>query len=253
MSRAGEEAAATAGADHEDSGRGEVSWLRANVALAFAAMLCAASGADAWHMPEAALRYKVGLTKKPTHATAGYYVHLPDGGILRGVTPAPVVTTEDGKPLASGVLWMNAESGFSLVFADPGAGSKSVFVYIRTDQQQQFWKITAGSRRARSCAWRRGRTRSPRRRHSRSSGVSIRSFARRTKPASARAAEHRRRRHPQAAARCVLHALAPRSVRHRQILRCADRPQRCVRGLPGRREARDEGEIESVGRHGREH
>lgn len=118
--------------------------LGANVALAFAAMLCAARAADAWHVPEAALRYKVGLTKKPTHTSAGYYVHLPDGGILRGVTPAPVVMTEDGKPLTSGVLWMNAESGFSLVFADPGAGAKSVFVYIRTDQQPQFWKPASG-------------------------------------------------------------------------------------------------------------
>lgn len=136
----GEEAAATASADHEDSGRVEVSWLHANVVLAFAAMLVAAGAADTWHVPEAALRYKVALTKKPTHAPAGYYVHLPDGGILRGVTPSPVVMTEEGKMLTSGVLWMNAESGFSLVFADPGASSKSVFIYIRTDQQPQFWK-----------------------------------------------------------------------------------------------------------------
>lgn len=117
--------------------------LAAMAALA-ALIFPAARAADTWHIPEAALRYKVALSKRPTHASAGFYVHLPDGGILRGVTPAPTVVTEDGKALTSGVLWLNAESGFSLVFADPGASTKSVYVYIRTDQQPQFWKPTSG-------------------------------------------------------------------------------------------------------------
>ena len=54
-----------------------------------------------WHVPDAALRYKVSLTTKPSHTSAGYYVHLPDGGILRGAAPSPTVVTEDGKVIPS--------------------------------------------------------------------------------------------------------------------------------------------------------
>ena len=103
---------------------------------------CVRAAGD-WHVPDAALRYKVNLTSKPTHPTAGYYVHLPDGGILRSTAPSPTVVTEEGKMIPSFLLWQNSESGFSLVFADPGA-SKSVYIYPRAGQPPQFWKPETG-------------------------------------------------------------------------------------------------------------
>ena len=100
--------------------------------------------ASDWQVPEASLRYKVELNRKPTHPSAGYFVQLPDGGILRGTTPATVVMTDDGKVLPSFLLWENAESGFSIVFADPGSQTKPVSVYLRNDRQAQTWKPESG-------------------------------------------------------------------------------------------------------------
>ena len=97
-----------------------------------------------WQAPEAALRYKLDLQRKPTHASAGYYVHLPDGGIFRGTTPTTVVVTEDGKVLASYLLWNNPESGFSIVFADPGTTAKSVYVYTQPGAGARLWKPITG-------------------------------------------------------------------------------------------------------------
>ena len=100
--------------------------------------------AGEWQVPEAPLRYKLELSGKPTHPTAGYYVHLPDGGILRGTSPATVVMTEDGKVLPSFLLWQNAESGFSIVFADPGAATPAVYVYTLSGRQPQLWRPESG-------------------------------------------------------------------------------------------------------------
>jgi len=100
--------------------------------------------APEWQAPTAALRFKLDLARKPTHPSAGYYVHLPDGGILRGITPTTVVTTEDGKVLPSYLLWQNPESGFSIVFADPGAGAKVVYVYPQAGRLPQLWRPESG-------------------------------------------------------------------------------------------------------------
>jgi hypothetical protein len=96
-----------------------------------------------WQVAEAPLRYKLSLTQKPTHPTAGYFVHLPDGGIFRGTTPATTVVTDDGKVLPSFVLWHNAESGFSIVFADPGS-QRSVNVYTQPSAGGRYWRPNSG-------------------------------------------------------------------------------------------------------------
>ena len=90
------------------------------------------------------MRYKLELGRKPTHPTAGYYVHLPDGGILHGTTPATVVMTEDGKVIPSFLLWHNPESGFSIVFADPGTPSRAVYVYLQAGRAPLFWRPETG-------------------------------------------------------------------------------------------------------------
>lgn len=99
--------------------------------------------AGEWQVPEATLRYKVELDRKPTHPSAGYYVHLPDGGILRGSTPATTVVTEDGKILPSYLLWNNPESGFSIVFADPSP-ARAVYVYAPSGQLPRLWRPETG-------------------------------------------------------------------------------------------------------------
>lgn len=132
---------------HGNTGHPRRSARACLVLAALAAMSPTASMAQAsaaWHVPEAAVRYRLTLAKKPSHASAGYLAHLPDGGIFRGAVVSPVVTTDDGKPLQSALLWWNAESGFSLVFADPGAAARSVFVYARTDRPPQIWKPDSG-------------------------------------------------------------------------------------------------------------
>src|SRR4051812_8146400 len=72
-----------------------------------------------WRVPEAALRYKLTIYLRPSHPSAGYYVHLPDGGLLRNAIPSTTVVTDAGKEVPSFLLWQNPETGFSLVFADP--------------------------------------------------------------------------------------------------------------------------------------
>jgi hypothetical protein len=112
----------------------------------FCALLCLLpiGGFAEWQVPEATFRYKVALERKPTHPSAGYFVHLPDGGILHGTTPATVVMTEDGKTLPSYLLWHNPESGFSIVFADPGDQSKPVYVYLQPTRLAQSWRPDTG-------------------------------------------------------------------------------------------------------------
>ena len=97
-----------------------------------------------WRVPEAPLRYKVALARKPAPSTSGYYVHLPDGGILRGTTPTTVVMTDDGKTIPSFLLWHNSETGFSIVFADPGAQAKSVNVYTVGGRLPNLWRPESG-------------------------------------------------------------------------------------------------------------
>ena len=52
--------------------------------LAWAGLLAgaAAAGAAEWHVKNAAVRFSLRLASGPTHPSAGYFVQIPDGGIL---------------------------------------------------------------------------------------------------------------------------------------------------------------------------
>ena len=97
-----------------------------------------------WQVTDAPLRYRVELNKKPSHATAGYVVSLPDGGLLRGKKPATAVLTDDGKSLPSYVLWQNSENGFALVFAKPEEETKAVSVYVQPGGVVRVWNPRTG-------------------------------------------------------------------------------------------------------------
>lgn len=103
-----------------------------------------ARAAGEWQVPQAALRYRLDLSKRPTHPTAGFFAQLPDGGLLRNTFFATDVLTEDGQAVPSFLLWQNFERGFSIVFADPGPQVKSVLVYARTDRRPALWKAETG-------------------------------------------------------------------------------------------------------------
>jgi hypothetical protein len=100
--------------------------------------------ADQWQLADAPLRYKLDLQRKPTHPSAGYFVSLPDGGLLRGNKPATTVVTEDGKILPSYLLWQNVENGFALVFAKPEGEVKSVYAYIQPGAPARVWNPATG-------------------------------------------------------------------------------------------------------------
>ena len=100
--------------------------------------------AGEWQVADSQLRYKLDLLRKPSHASSGYLAFLPDGGVLRGNKPATTVVTEDGKVLASYVLWQNTENGFALVFAAPEGEAKSVSVYIHTGAAARVWNPRTG-------------------------------------------------------------------------------------------------------------
>jgi len=100
--------------------------------------------ADAWHVEDSLYRYKLELADNPTHPSAGYFVHLPVADILRSAIPATVVTTVDGKVIPSYLLWHNAESGFSMVFAAPDSQAKAVYVYVQTNHIPQLWSPASG-------------------------------------------------------------------------------------------------------------
>ncbi len=100
--------------------------------------------ADAWQVAEAPLRYKLDLGRQPTHASAGYFVALPDGGIIRSASPATTVVTDDGKVLPSYLLWHNSESGFSIVFAGPETNAKSVYIYAQAGAGARVWRPNTG-------------------------------------------------------------------------------------------------------------
>lgn len=100
--------------------------------------------AEAWPVPEAPVRFRLRLANRPTHASAGYFAQLPDGGILPGPYPATQVVTENGASLDSYLLWHNRDSGLGLVFTDPGPGADMVYVYVAGSKRLRLWRPETG-------------------------------------------------------------------------------------------------------------
>ena len=96
-----------------------------------------------WHVTAAPLRYVLHLSSSPTHARAGYFVDLPDGGILPGPYPDLRVVTESGGEVDSYLLWHNAESGLGAVFGDPGDRGR-VYLYVAGTNRPRRWRPESG-------------------------------------------------------------------------------------------------------------
>jgi hypothetical protein len=96
-----------------------------------------------WTVKEASIRFVLDLTVGPSQTSAGYFVTLPDGGILPGPAIEPMVFDEEGNPLASGVLWHCPGTGCGLVFQAPKTG-RSVTVYVRGAKRLKTWTPESG-------------------------------------------------------------------------------------------------------------
>jgi len=96
-----------------------------------------------WHVDDAPVRFTLELTGKPTHKEAGYFAHIPDGGILPKRYPNTHVVAESGEVLRSGVLWHNEVGGLALVFAAPARASR-VYVYISRRPRFNLWTPKSG-------------------------------------------------------------------------------------------------------------
>ena len=111
--------------------------------LALAGMLAAgASAAPGWHVARATVRFRVKLGSRPTHEQAGYFVHLPDGGILPKPYPKTHILS-GSSPVRSFVLWQNAESGLGLVFEAPSGGG-DVLIYVSPARRLDTWTPDSG-------------------------------------------------------------------------------------------------------------
>lgn len=102
-----------------------------------------ASAQETWHVKEAPIKFTVTLLKPPTHPSAGYFMHLPDGGILPALHPVTQVVDAQGNVLKSCVLWQNPESGAAIVFEAPKSG-RVVFVYVTRGPRLNIWTPESG-------------------------------------------------------------------------------------------------------------
>lgn len=111
------------------------------------AVLCASAldglAADRWHVPAASVRFALQLGDGPTHKTAGYFVHIPDGGILPRPSPEPHVIASDGSEVKSYVIWQNGSTGLGLVFEEP-PGGRECLVYFSAARRLRVWTPDTG-------------------------------------------------------------------------------------------------------------
>ena len=96
-----------------------------------------------WHVKEAPIRFRVSLSQGPTQTSAGYFLQLPDGGILPGPSPSTRVVDASGNLVSSYLLWQNPSTGLAIVFAAPAA-SGDVFVYVMAGRQLRLWSPATG-------------------------------------------------------------------------------------------------------------
>jgi hypothetical protein len=105
----------------------------------FFAMAPTVAAQGDWAAPGAKIRYSLKITETPEVPECGYFVHLPDGGLLGGKPPVTTAIAPDGRTLESRLMWHSVERGFYLVIQDPGAGAKSLDVYVSDTGKPNYW------------------------------------------------------------------------------------------------------------------
>ncbi len=100
-------------------------------------------GRAEWKAADASLRFTYHLSNTPTHDSAGYFVAIPDGGVLPKPYPVTRVFANDGTILKSYALWHNQASGLAIVFERPGEGN-TVDIYVGAGRQLEVWNPETG-------------------------------------------------------------------------------------------------------------
>ncbi|MEM7392633.1 MAG: hypothetical protein AAF492_09815, partial [Verrucomicrobiota bacterium] len=96
-----------------------------------------------WHLPKAPIRFALKLNNNPTHNSCGYFVQIPDGGVLPRPYPRSVVVDGSGKEIKSYALWQNPETGIGIVFEAP-KNKKNLYVYFVAAPQLNLWSPSSG-------------------------------------------------------------------------------------------------------------
>jgi len=118
-------------------------YMLGGILAAMLAVKAQAVTPDAWAVKEAPVRFVVDLTVDPSYPSAGYFVTIPDGGLLPGPAPEPAVFDETGKALASGILWHCPDTGCGMVFQAPQKG-RSVVIYFSGAKRLKLWTPESG-------------------------------------------------------------------------------------------------------------
>ncbi len=98
----------------------------------------------AWRVPEAPVRFELELTIAPSYDSAGWFVEIPDGGLLpSGSALRTQVFAGDGTALESYVLWHSAERSLALVLAH-ASGVRRAVVYVSPAPRYRLWTPDSG-------------------------------------------------------------------------------------------------------------
>jgi hypothetical protein len=102
-----------------------------------------AQAPEGWRVPEATIRFDLNVTTRPSHASAGFFVELPDAGLLPTPAPLTQVFTDRGQPVESYVLWHSPGRNLAIVVADHG-GSGDLEIYVRPAPRYRLWTPDSG-------------------------------------------------------------------------------------------------------------
>lgn len=124
----------------ECSARGRWISLMAVMALALGVVTGFAEGD--WRVAEAPIRFTVELSRPPSHASAGYFFTIPDGGILPQPFPLVQVFDESGNQLKSAILWQCNNTGVGVVVA--ASSGRTLTAYVSGSQKLSLWSPDSG-------------------------------------------------------------------------------------------------------------
>ena len=112
--------------------------------LLFAFVLTGAGAVEPeWRVADAPIKFRLSLEQRPSHASAGYFVVLPDGELLPNPFPMTHVMDAEGERFESYALWHNEQTGLAIVFEDPGPG-REITVYVSSAQNLNRWTPACG-------------------------------------------------------------------------------------------------------------
>lgn len=97
-----------------------------------------------WRVPEATVRFELDVNRRPTHASAGIFLQLPDSGLLPGPMPVTRVFTQGGRSLESYTLWHSPERNLAMIVESPGGSGEVLHVYVQPARQYRLWSPASG-------------------------------------------------------------------------------------------------------------